>query len=129
LDFASAETSRLIRTPLRRPKIRLLDRKNSSADTGLLTSGALCRMRPRLRSTLISLRRSRQVANVDGSARDRNRSPSSLSIAASMPDMPRRPASRAASSISAILSSSASVGLTSSVVARRSPSTEVRRSE
>ena len=128
-DLASADTSRLIRTPRRRPNIRLLVRKKFSASSGFLVLGALCRMRPRLRSTLISLRRSRQVANVDGSARDRNRSPSSLSIGASIPDMPSRPASSASSSNSAIRSSSASVGSTSSVVARSSPSTEVRRSE
>ena len=34
--------------------MRLLDKKKFSADIGLLTSGALCRIRPRLRNTAIS---------------------------------------------------------------------------
>jgi hypothetical protein len=118
-----------MRTPLPRPKIRLLVKKNISAEAGFSTSGALCSIRPRLRKTLISMRRSRHVAKVDGSARDRKRSPSSLSMAASMPDMPSIPASSASSSNAAILSSSASVGLTVASVARSSPSTAVRRSE
>ncbi|CFR90032.1 Uncharacterised protein [Mycobacterium tuberculosis] len=129
IDLASADTNMLIRTPLRRLNIRLLAKKNSSADTGLSTSGALCSIRPRWRSTEISLRRSRQVAKVDGSARERKRSPSSLSIAASIPDMPSIPASSASSSSFAIFASSASVGRTVSSVARSRPSTAVRRSE
>ena len=128
-DFASADTSRLIRTPGRRPNSRLLVKKNISAEAGLLVLGALCRMRPRLRRTEISLRRSRHVANVEGSARDRYRSPSSLSMGASMPDRPRSPASSALSSNTIIRSSSAGVGFTPSVVARSRPSTLVRRSE
>src|ERR1700733_14235548 len=97
IDLASAETNRLMRTPLRSPNIGLLARKNNSPDSAFATFGALCRIRPRLRNTLISLRRSRHVANVDGSARERKRSPSSLSIAASIPDMPSIPASSASS--------------------------------
>ena len=38
-DLASADTSRLIRTPLRRPNIRLLDRKNSSATDRVVDVG------------------------------------------------------------------------------------------
>ncbi|SKV06945.1 Uncharacterised protein [Mycobacteroides abscessus subsp. abscessus] len=55
----SAATSRLTGTALRRLKNRVpVDRKNSTAVSGLLILGALCRMRSRLRNTLMRRQRS-----------------------------------------------------------------------
>ena len=97
--------------------------------TGLVMSGPPCSERPRRRSSLLSSRRSRPRAYVDGSVRERATSPSSLSKVSSCADMPRKPASSASSSRVSITPSSTAVGRTSLRVARSSPITEARMSE
>lgn len=76
-----------------------------------------------------SLRRSRAVANVDGSVRERQYCPSSLSKRNCWEDMPTKPASSASVSHRAIVSSSAPSGRTPARVARSSPIAAARMSE
>ena len=92
-------------------------------------SGPACKTRPLRRSIDFSRRSSRGFAYVDGSVRERQVSPSSLSKSSCCDDIPTNPARSASASICSIRACSALVGRTSLRVARSKPIVAARMSE